>query len=459
MDAGAPPWERAIERLRAALGPDRVLVGPPAAAALRGRGLNPASDPAPRCLLRPRTTEECRLAVATLAEVGVGAEPIAALTTFWEPYRAGLEAGIDTLGLRAPCRVDERERVGYFGAGITIREADRLARAHGLCLLAYPDSDGGTSLGSLAAVGCTTGLGMGRAQPLDQVIGLTVVSRAGTVLKTGTSWRLGHGGMAHGVPDATGVFLASQGELGVITEVLLALAPAPYLAARWWPSPCGRADELVAQLAQARRQLDHGIVDSLRLETVAGGRESPRASEWFLRCWAPDSAAAADERCAIAARQLGAREARAWVESAAGRRGEPPDDDRRYSLPPGSHRERTGAAGFLGIEVTVNWGDQLAPSLRILSEVFAALGDLGLGHRRLGIYPGPHVVAIGVQAMLSGGETTADAVRRIMATAVEPLGALGAVPYRPGRLWRDVMERRRQADPCAALVRRAAQAS
>ncbi|MFN8641278.1 MAG: hypothetical protein U0802_06325 [Candidatus Binatia bacterium] len=63
------------------------------------------------------------------------------------------------------------------------------------------------------------------------------MSRAGTVLRTGASWRLGHGGMAHGLPDATGVFLASQGELGVITEVLLALAPAPFLAARWWPTP------------------------------------------------------------------------------------------------------------------------------------------------------------------------------------------------------------------------------
>ncbi|MBX3026438.1 FAD-binding oxidoreductase [bacterium] len=459
MGVGASPWERALARLRDALGADRVLEGAPAAAALRGRGLNPGSDPAPRYLLRPRTTEECRRAVAELAAVGASAWPIAALTTFWEPHRATIAVGIDTLGLRAPCRVDARERVGYFGAGIAIREADRLARAHGLCLLAYPDSDGGTSLGSLAAVGCTTGLGMGRVQPLDQVIGLTVVSRAGSVLRTGASWRLGHGGAAHGMPDATGLFLASQGEHGVITEVLLALAPAPYLAARWWAAPCGGADQLVGQLEGARRELDQGVVDSLRLETVAGGREAPRATEWFLRCWAADSPQVADDRCASAARRLGAGEARAWVESPAGRRGEPPDDDLRYSLPPGSHQQRTGTAGFLGIEVTVNWGDQLAPSLRILTDLFAALGDLGLGHRRLGIYPGPHVVAIGVQAMLSGGETTADAVREIMATAVEPLSALGAVPYRPGRLWRDVMVRRERDDPCAALVRRAAWSS
>ncbi|MFN8641277.1 MAG: hypothetical protein U0802_06320 [Candidatus Binatia bacterium] len=192
---------------------------------------------------------------------------------------------------------------------------------------------------------------------------------------------------------------------------------------------------------------------------MAAGREPPRGSEWFLRCWAPDAQDAAAAAPARRRHSNCAREARTWIESAAARAGERPDDDLRYSVLPGSPLARTGTAGFLGLEVTVNWGDQLEPALGALTDVFARLADVGLGHRRLGIYPGPHAVAIGVQAMLSGGETTPDAVRGIMATAVEPLSALGAVPYRPGRLWRDVMERRERADPCAALVRRAARSS
>jgi hypothetical protein len=100
------------------------------------------------------------------------------------------------------------------------------------------------------------------------------------------------------------------------------------------------------------------------------------------------------------------------------------------------------------MEVAVNWGDQLDAALAVFSEIFAALGAVRLGHRRLGIYPGPHAVSIGVQAMLSGGEATADAVRGALAKFVEPLSALGAVPYRAGRLWREI------ADPASALIRR-----
>ena len=120
------------------------------------------------------------------------------------------------------------------------------------------------------------------------------------------------------------------------------------------------------QLRRARQCMDQGTVDSLRLETVCAGRVQPNATEWFVRCWAPESAASADQRCAAVAQSLDARDARGWVESAAGRRGDLPDHDERYSLPPGTHHARTGREGFLGIEVNVNWGDQLDSALRVV---------------------------------------------------------------------------------------------
>jgi FAD/FMN-containing dehydrogenase len=173
----------------------------------------------------------------------------------------------------------------------------------------------------MAAVACTTGLGLGRIQPVEQIVGLTIVTRDATVLKTGASWRLGRGGVAHGMPDPGGIFLGSQGRFGVITEVVLTLAPAPFLAARFWDRPWRSSDELATHLRRARQSMDQGTVDSLRLETVCAGRAQPNATEWFVRCWAPESAEAADQRCAALAQSLDARDPRAWIESAAGRRG------------------------------------------------------------------------------------------------------------------------------------------
>jgi hypothetical protein len=460
MAARPSEWERALDRLRGTLGRDRILEGSLAAQEIQRRSLNPAGDGALQCLVRPQSTEECRIAVEVLGSVGCYPQPIGSLTTFWEPHPLDVEIGLDTLGLCTPARIDVHERVGYFGAGTTVREVDRLARAQGLCLVAYPDSDGSTSVGSMAAVACTSGLGMARIPPVEQIVGLTIVTPEATVLKTGASWRLGRGGIAHGMPDPTGMFLGSQGRFGVITEVVLTLAPAPRLAARSWSEPWRPPEALADALRRARQEMDRGMIDSLRLEAVCAGGAQPEAIaqpaiEWFVRCWSPESAESADERAAAVAERLGARDARGWVESAAARRGELPDHDARYSLPPGSHHERTGREGFLGIEVNVNWGEQLDATLVVFAGLFRALGTLPLGHLRLGIYPGPHTVSIGAQAMLSGGAATPDMVRDAMAKFVEPLSALGALPYRPGRLWRAIIDRQEGSDPACALIRRA----
>lgn len=454
MSAQPSEWERALARVRDTLGSDRMLAGPQAAEEIRRRSLNPADERATSCLVRPQSTEECRVAIAELAAVGCRPRPVGALTTFWEPDAFDVDVALDTLGLRTPSRIDVAERVGCFGAGLTVREVDQMARAQGLCLVAYPDSDGSASVGSMAAVACTSGLGMARLAPVEQIVGLTVVTPDATVLKTGASWRLGHGGIAHGMPDPTGMFLGAQGRFGVITEVVLALTPVPWLAARTWSEPWRPADALADALRAARAEIDRGFIDSLRLETVAGGGTQPTTMEWLARCWSPESAAIASERAASVATRLGARDSRAWVESAAGRRGEEPDHDARYSLPPGSHHARTGQAGFLGLEVNVNWGAQLDAALGVFAELSRALGALPLGHLRLGVYLAPHTVSIGAHAMLSGGTATADAVRDAMAPFIEPLAALGALPYRSGRLWQATTDRR-ERDPACALMRRA----
>src|SRR5690606_36891618 len=149
---------------------------------------------------------------------------------------------------------------------VSVRDADCLARAQGLCLVAYPDSDGPQSLGSMAAVACTTGLGMGRVEPVEQISVLTMVPHDAAVVRTGSAWRRGRGGPLYGSPDPTGIFLGLQGRFGIVTEVVLKLWPAPFLAARSWPSTWRSACDLAAALRHARCCFDQGYVDSLRLE-------------------------------------------------------------------------------------------------------------------------------------------------------------------------------------------------
>ncbi len=454
MSVDANRLDGAVDALRAALGADAVLEAPAAAELIDERSLNRDSAPAPRYIVRPSDTEQCRKAVEILAAGGSAAFPIASLTTFWEPPAIESAVVLDTLLMCEPFRIDPHERIGYFGTAATVREVDRAARSQGLCLLAYPDSDGSQSVGSIAAVACTTGLGLGHTEPVDQIAGLTVVTPDATVVRTGTAWRLGHGGVTNGAPDPTGVFLGSQGRSGVITEVVLKLSPAPFLAAHKWTTKWTTPADLAAQLRRARECLDLGTIDSLRLETICAGNRSATESEWFLRCWAPDSSATAEHRCGYAATMMEARDPVLWVESEAARRGGLPDYDQRYDVPPGEHQVRTGRDGFLGIEVNVNWGSQLDAALPLFASLSESLGRLAPGHRRLGIYPSAHAVSIGMQAMLTGGEAKADAVRAALAESVEPLAAIGAVPYRAGRLWRTVTERREAVDPAYAIVRR-----
>src|SRR5436189_849975 len=108
MNAQARPLDRVLDALRGKLGPGRMLEGPPEAKEIQLRSLNPG-DVAPQYLLRPQNTEECRIVVEALGSIGCYSNPIASLTTFWEPHPGGSDVSVDTLGLKTPCRIDSQE--------------------------------------------------------------------------------------------------------------------------------------------------------------------------------------------------------------------------------------------------------------------------------------------------------------------------------------------------------------
>lgn len=107
--------------------------------------------------------------------------------------------------------------------------SNREARTHGLCLRAYPDTAGDTPAGTLVAVGATAGLGLGRILPIEQVTSATLVLGSGEVVRVGASHALGGPPFARqGLPDLLGLFTAAEGRGALVTQLGLALAPAPF---------------------------------------------------------------------------------------------------------------------------------------------------------------------------------------------------------------------------------------
>ena len=143
-----------------------------------------------------------------------------------------------------------------------------------------------------------------------------------------------------------------------------------------------------------------------------------------------EAAASADERAAAVAARLDARDVRGWVESAAGGGASSPITTRATPCRPERITSEPGGRGSSGWRST-STGASSSMRRSACSRISSApSARLRSGTCRLGIYPGPQTVSIGAQAMLSGGQATPDRVRDVMAKFVEPLSALGALPYR-----------------------------
>ena len=394
---------------------------------------------------RPRTGEQCAALLAACAAETLRAVPVSLGTTFWDPWELEGAVAIDLTGLDGSVVVDPAARVARCGAAASVAAVDRAARAHGLCLVAYPDADGETSVGSMLSVGCAAGLGMGRALPVEQCSGGLAATPGGEMVSLGGRRRATGAFGRDGRPGLLSLVTAAQGRGCVITEVDLLLGPAHALGRALLAGAADSVDgALIVDrwLAMARAAMDIGSLDSFRIELGAEASASPRA-ELLLRCFAAEGAERALELARRAAASLASSElsvSGSAAEPEAARRGSQPEHAWRYSMPPGQHRARLGGGAFWGVEVATSWGAELAPAIDRAMTLFDAVAGLPpLLHRRLGIYPGRHSVSIGVQVLIDRTERSSDAARALLGPAARDLYALGAVPYRWGSLWRSAL--------------------
>jgi glycolate dehydrogenase FAD-linked subunit len=218
--------DQVVAALGARLGADRVA---------EGEAINPddchdeslhAPGTRPRCVVRPRTTEDVVAVVEVCSEHGV---PMVArgsgtgLSGGATPRADGVVIAFDAMA--AIKEVDTANQVAVVEPGVTLRSLDEALRGVGLRYPVYP----GELSGSIGGNVSTNAGGMRAVRhgvTRHHVLGLELVLADATVVRTGGKVMKSSSGY-----DLTQLVVGSEGTLALVTEVTLKLSPVLEFAA------------------------------------------------------------------------------------------------------------------------------------------------------------------------------------------------------------------------------------
>ncbi|MEV0663954.1 FAD-binding oxidoreductase [Actinomadura luteofluorescens] len=212
----------AAEALRALLPEGRVLTDPDAMDAYT-RDQTYAVPGAPLAVVRARDTADVAATMAWAQEERVPVVPRGAGTGL-----AGGATAVDgcvVLSLAAMTAIREvspRDHVAVVEPGVITADLDRAARAHGLMYAPDPSSHEISTIGGNLATNAGGLRCVKYGVTRHSTLGLEVVLAGGTVIRTGGRTVKGVTGY-----DLTGLFVGSEGTLGVITAATVRLFPAP----------------------------------------------------------------------------------------------------------------------------------------------------------------------------------------------------------------------------------------
>ena len=421
-----------IDRLTAALGLDAVSEATGRAEADICRhdiGL-------PLAYVRPANTEGVAAVVRLAREVGARVVPVGRRTGYWHPLDLTGAIALETSQLRGVLDHDVEAGWVRVGAGMQVRALDNWLRQRGAILAVHPDAFGDTAIGAAVAMDLAAGIGMGRAVARDIVLGLRVVSGAGQVIATGAALSMGQAPFTRaGLPDPTELFCASEGALGVITEVVVRIWPRPALGKLSWRSDGADVSALVEFAGTLRRP---GLIDTYRVDrTVSRDVPTPQWSHTLVL----ESAFDVDE---LVRRIVN-------VEANIRRSFDDPDVDvviddaegaprfDRWLGPPGAHAGIKKRAHFAGVDVLVPWGT-VAAACDVADQVLADASELTFIELRHALYFSWRSVNLGLHMNFAAPEgARAEGVDELVAGAQDRFSALDIAPYRWGRQWGRVM--------------------
>jgi len=175
----------------------------------------------PDVVVYAETTEEVARVLALADELRVPVTPFAAASSLEGhviPVRAGIS--LDLTRMDRILSIAPRDLTATVQAGVTRGRLNRAAGEHGLFFPVDPGAD--ATLGGMAATNAagTTTVRYGKMRA--QVLALEVVLPGGRVIRTGSRAPKTSAGY-----DLTGLFVGSEGTLGVITELTVRLYGIP----------------------------------------------------------------------------------------------------------------------------------------------------------------------------------------------------------------------------------------
>ncbi|MFJ8688488.1 FAD-binding oxidoreductase [Micromonospora wenchangensis] len=217
--AGSP----LLDDLRATLGDEAVLTDPDLLRLHRRDEADLCAAGTPLVVVRPRDTAQVAAVVRAAARHGVPVVPQGARTGL-----AGAANAVDgavvvsTVAMTAIREIDPVARIAVVQPGVVNATLARAVREQGLY---YPPDPGSWESSTIGGNVSTNAGGMCCVKygvTTEYVLGLEVVLASGEVLRTGRRTAKGVAGY-----DLTRLFVGAEGTLGVITEVTVALRPAP----------------------------------------------------------------------------------------------------------------------------------------------------------------------------------------------------------------------------------------